>query len=61
MRDRPRCRNFGDESIRGIEACPAFILVLSSASNGSDFVAKEFATAVDKRKTVFPIRIEEVC
>jgi hypothetical protein len=59
-RDVEPGRNFGDEIIRGIEACPAFILVLSSASNGSDFVAKELATAVDKRKTVIPIRIEEV-
>ena len=59
-RDVEPGRNFGDEIIRGIEACPAFILVLSQASNGSDFVAKELATAVDKRKTVIPIRIEEV-
>jgi hypothetical protein len=59
-RDVEPGRNFGDEIIRGIEACPAFILVLSSASNGSDFVAKELATAVGKKKTVIPIRIEEV-
>jgi hypothetical protein len=59
-RDVQPGRNFGDEIIRGIEACPAFILVLSSASNGSDFVAKELATAVDKKKTVIPIRIEDV-
>ncbi len=59
-RDVEPGRNFGDEIIRGIEACPAFILVLSGASNGSDFVAKELATAVDKKRTVIPIRIEEV-
>lgn len=59
-RDVEPGRNFGDEIMRGIEACRAFILVLSSASNGSDFVAKELATAVDRRKTVLPIRIEEV-
>lgn len=59
-RDVEPGRNFGDEIIRGIEASRAFILVLSNASNGSDFVAKELATAVGKKKTVFPIRIEEV-
>ena len=59
-RDVEPGRNFGDEIIRGIDACRAFILVLSSASNGSDFVAKELATAVDKKKTVIPIRIEEI-
>jgi TIR domain len=59
-RDVEPGRNFGDEIVRGIDACPAFILMLSQASNGSDFVAKELATAVGKRKTVFPIRIEEV-
>jgi hypothetical protein len=59
-RDVEPGRNFGDEIIRGIEASRAFILVLSSSSNGSDFVAKELATAVGKKKTVFPIRIEDV-
>ena len=59
-RDVEPGRNFGDEIIRGIEACRAFILVLSPASNGSDFVAKELATAVGKKKTVLPIRIKDV-
>jgi hypothetical protein len=59
-RDVEPGRNFGDEIIRGIEASRAFVLVLSSASNGSDFVAKELATAVGKKKTVIPIRVEEV-
>jgi len=33
--------SYGDEIVRGIEKSRAFILVLSKASNGSAFVARE--------------------
>lgn len=53
-------RAYGDEIIRGIESSRCLILVLSSASNQSAFVAREIERAVSKRKPVFPIRIEDV-
>lgn len=53
-------RPYGDEIIRGIERARALILVLSSESNESIFVAREVERAVSKNKHVFPIRIEDV-
>ncbi len=53
-------QSYGDEIIRGIEKSRCFILVLSKASNESPFVAREVERAVSKRKSVFPIRVEDV-
>ena len=53
-------RSYGDEIIRGIEKSHAFVLVLSAASNGSAFVAREVERAVSKNKPVFTIRIGDV-
>ncbi len=53
-------QSYGDEIIRGIEKSRSFILVLSKASNESPFVAREVERAVSKRKSVFPIRVEDV-
>jgi TIR domain-containing protein/tetratricopeptide repeat protein len=53
-------RAYGDEIIRGIERAHAFILVLSSASNESIFVAREVERAISKNKAVFPVRVEDV-
>ena len=53
-------RSYGDEIIRGIEKSRAFVLVLSAASNGSAFVAREVERAVSKNKPVFTIRIGDV-
>lgn len=52
--------SYGDEIIRGIETSSAFLLVLSSASNESDFVAREVERAISKKKAVLPVRIENV-
>lgn len=52
--------SYGDEIIRGIETSSAFLLVLSSASNESDFVAREVERAISKKKPVIPVRIENV-
>ena len=38
-------RTYGDEIIRGIESAGALILVLSSSSNDSAFVAREIERA----------------
>jgi hypothetical protein len=51
---------YGDEIISGIETSSAFILVLSGASNQSDFVAREVERAISKKKPVIPVRIENV-
>ncbi len=51
---------YGDEIISGIETSSAFILVLSSESNTSDFVAREVERAISKKKPVLPVRIENV-
>jgi hypothetical protein len=51
---------YGDEIIRGIETSSAFILVLSNASNESDFVAREVERAISKKKPVIPVRIAKV-
>ncbi len=53
-------QSYGDEIIRGIEKSRCFILVLSKASNESPFVAREVERAISKRKSVFPIRVEDV-
>jgi len=45
---------YGDEIIRGIETSSAFILVLSNASNESDFVAREVERAISKKKPASP-------
>ena len=47
--------SYGDEIIRGIETSSTFILVLSSASNESDFVAREVERAISKKKPIFPV------
>lgn len=53
-------RAYGDEIIRGIERAQAFVLVLSSASNGSGFVSREIERAVSKNKHIFTVRVEDV-
>src|SRR6185312_8011178 len=53
-------RTYGDEIVRGIGKSRCFILVLSAASNGSAFVAREVERAVSKNKPLFTIRIEDV-
>ncbi len=52
--------SYGDEIVRGIEKSRAFILVLSKASNGSAFVAREVERAISKDKAVYAIRVENV-
>lgn len=52
--------SYGDEIIRGIETSSAFVLILSGASNESDFVAREVERAISKKKPVIPVRIENV-
>lgn len=59
-RDVTAGRAYGDEIIRGIESAKAFVLVLSKASNGSSFVAREVERAVSKQKPIFVVRTANV-
>jgi tetratricopeptide (TPR) repeat protein len=59
-RDVTAGRAYGDEIIRGIESARNFVLVLSKASNSSDFVAREVERAVSKKKPIFVIRLANV-
>ena len=59
-RDVKAGRAYGDEIIRGIESAKAFVLVLSKASNGSDFVAREVERAVSKQKPILVVRLANV-
>ena len=59
-RDVTAGRAYGDEIIRGIESAKAFVLVLSKASNGSSFVAREVERAVSKQKPIFVVRLANV-
>ena len=59
-RDVRAGRSYGDEIIRGIESTKAFVLVLSKASNDSDFVAREVERAVSKKKPIFAVRVANV-
>jgi tetratricopeptide (TPR) repeat protein len=53
-------RDYGEEIINAIEACSAFVLLLSEKSNHSVIVKKEVERAVSKGKPVFTVRIGEV-
>jgi formylglycine-generating enzyme required for sulfatase activity len=59
-RDIPPGMNYGEAIIRGIEASAACVVLLSAASNTSQFVAKEVERAVSKRKRLIPVRLEDV-
>jgi hypothetical protein len=59
-RDVTPGRDYASEIIDGIEACPVFVLLLSSAANQSAFVTRELERAASKGKRVFPVRIADV-
>jgi SAM-dependent methyltransferase len=42
-----------------IDGCAAFVLLVSSASNASEWVGRELGYALSRRKPVLPIRIED--
>ncbi|EDY21873.1 hypothetical protein CfE428DRAFT_1119 [Chthoniobacter flavus Ellin428] len=46
--------------MNAISECRIMILIFSSKSNESDHVVREILHAVEKRRQVFPIRIEDV-
>lgn len=48
------------EIIKGIDAAKTFVVIFSSHANDSPEVAKEVHQAFNKRKVVFPFRIEDI-
>ena len=52
--------NYAASIINAIENCKVMILLLSAAANRSPHVANEIERAVNYRKDIVPIRIEEV-
>lgn len=59
-----KCIRTGDdfalEITRAIRQCAAFVLLLSSACNRSDYVAKEVAIAHHFRKPIIPVALAEM-
>lgn len=52
--------NWSASIMKAIAACRMMVLIFSSKSNESTHVVREILHAVEKRRQVFPIRIEEV-
>jgi formylglycine-generating enzyme required for sulfatase activity len=59
-RDVPPGANYAEAILRGIETSAACVVLLSAASNTSQFVEKEVERAVSKRKRLIPVRLEDV-
>lgn len=51
---------FGEQIIEGLGRSRCLVLVLSGASNLSEFVHRELERAVSRGKPIYPVRIEEV-
>lgn len=56
----PAGSNYAKEIPQAIQECELFILVLSESSQESIWVEKEIDTAIRYRKTIIPIRIDNV-
>lgn len=52
--------NYAREIPRVITECPVFLLVISSDSQQSVWVEKEIDFAINSKKTIVPLKIEEV-
>ncbi len=55
----PAGSDYAKEIPRAINACKAFLLVLSDAAQRSSWVPKEVGLAIGKRKTVVPFHIDD--
>lgn len=51
---------YGESIIEAINSCELMVLVLSSHSNGSEWVIKEVERAASKSKVILPVRVEDV-
>ena len=59
-RDIAAGHSYGEQILQGLERCGSMLLVLSVASNQSQFVAREVERAVSQGKMVIPFRIQNV-
>lgn len=59
-RDIPPGTEYGDAIIDGIDACPAFVFILSAQADDSPHVRRELERAVSQRRRLFPCRVGDV-
>jgi len=59
-RDIPFGSNYGAAIVDAIEKTEVFIVLLSANANNSPHVANEIERAVNYRKTIIPLRLEDV-
>src|SRR4051812_33927197 len=59
-RDVPFGANFGVAIVDAIEAAEVFVVLLSANANSSIHVENEVERAVNYRKTIIPLRLENV-
>ena len=58
--DVPLSENYLPEEMKAIEACDSFLILLSSSSQESMEVRKEFDKAVELNKHIIPLRIQDI-
>ncbi len=58
--DIPTGSSYLREINQAVKNCSCFLLLLSEASQGSQWVTKELERAVNYRKVIFPVQIEDV-
>jgi len=57
-RDIPIGSDYIDQIPEGIDECPCFLVLLSPKSQASQWVRMELSQAVDERKCIFPLLLE---
>lgn len=58
-RDIPIGSDYIDQIPEGINECPCFLVLLSPKSQASQWVRMELSQAVDERKCIFPLLLED--
>src|SRR3954454_3958966 len=53
-------KNYGAAIVDAIDECEVFVLVLSSASNGSGQVVREVERAASTNSVIIPLRVEAI-
>jgi hypothetical protein len=58
-RDVPPGTTYAAALYYAIEAAPVFVVLMSTAANGSDHVARELEIANQMKKRIVPVRLED--
>ena len=58
-RDVPTGGNYAEQIVRAIDACSAFLVIVTKSSNASVHVETEISLAFNARKKIIPFRPEE--